>query len=163
MRTETLQTSNSSISECCSRLQSNLESGLQTPQILERQLKFGFNEIDFNHKESLVSNFLEKFKDPMISLLLSSAAISIVVGNKSDAFSIVGAVIIVLTVAFVQENKSAESLKALRTLAPPTCRAIRDGKQSEFLARNLVLGDIVVFSRGDRIPADCRIISVLNL
>jgi Ca2+-transporting ATPase len=65
-------------------------------------------------------------------------------------------------VAFVQEYKSKKSLEALNRLAPPQCHVVRDGHTRTIPAAQLVPGDIIRFARGDRIPADTRIISVLN-
>lgn len=65
---------------------------------------------------------------------------------------------IVVTVAFVQEYRSEESLKELNKLVPPSCNAIRAGCHQKFLAKYLVPGDIVLLSTGDRVPADLRLI-----
>lgn len=70
---------------------------------------------------------------------------------------------IVVTVAFIQEYRSEKSLKELNKLVPPSCKAIRNGKHEDFLARYLVPGDIVVISMGDRIPADLRLIETHDL
>ncbi|CAO3624168.1 unnamed protein product [Cunninghamella echinulata] len=80
-----------------------------------------------------------------------------------DAISIAVAIIIVVTVAFVQEYKSEKSLEALNKLVPHHCHLIRDGQLSSVLANVLVPGDLVQFSIGDRIPADCRLVSAVDL
>lgn len=68
-----------------------------------------------------------------------------------------------VTVAFVQEYRSEKSLEELNKLVPPACNCIRDGHAETFLARNLTVGDIVLLSTGDRIPADLRIIEAIDL
>lgn len=70
---------------------------------------------------------------------------------------------IVVTVAFVQEYRSEKSLEELNKLVPPTCRCLRNGEIQIFLARSLVPGDIVILETGDRVPADLRLISSIDL
>jgi Ca2+-transporting ATPase len=106
---------------------------------------------------------LDKFKDPLILLLLGSAVLSVVVGQYEDALSIFTAVVIVGTVGFYQESKSEESLAALNDLVPPSCRVIRNGMIQTIMAEDLVPGDLIKLSTGDRIPADLRIINCSNL
>jgi Ca2+-transporting ATPase len=77
-----------------------------------------------------------------------------------DAISITLAIVIVVTVAFVQEYRSEKSLEALNKLVPPKCHCVRNSVVQEILARELVPGDIVCVSLGDRLPADIRIIEV---
>lgn len=100
-----------------------------------------------------------QFKDPLIGLLLASAFASLLVQQYDDAISITLAVIIVSTVAFIQEYRSEQSLAALTKLIPPQCHCLRNGKTVMVEARELVPGDVVVMSPGDRVPADCRIIA----
>ncbi|XP_072587508.1 calcium-transporting ATPase type 2C member 2 isoform X2 [Vulpes vulpes] len=73
------------------------------------------------------------------------------------------AVLIVVTVAFIQEYRSEKSLEELTKLVPPECNCIREGKLQHLLARDLVPGDIVSLSIGDRIPADIRLTEVTDL
>jgi magnesium-transporting ATPase (P-type) len=70
------------------------------------------------------------------------------------------AILIVVTVAFVQEYRSDKSLAALSDLAPPHCKVLRGGVLSDALAANVTVGDIVVVSVGDRVPADIRLTEV---
>lgn len=80
-----------------------------------------------------------------------------------DAFSITCAILIVVTVAFVQEYRSEKSLQELNKLVPPTCRCIRNSTVQSFLARDLVPGDIVLLATGDRVPADMRLFEAIEL
>ncbi|KAK7830309.1 hypothetical protein U0070_018817 [Myodes glareolus] len=73
------------------------------------------------------------------------------------------AVLIVVTVGFIQEYRSEKSLEELTKLVPPECNCLRDGKLQHMLARDLVPGDIVSLSIGDRIPADIRLTEVTDL
>lgn len=80
-----------------------------------------------------------------------------------DAISITIAIIIVVTVAFIQEYRSEKSLEELKKLVPPECHCLREGRVETFLARNLVPGDIVYLNVGDRVPADIRIFEAIDL
>lgn len=80
-----------------------------------------------------------------------------------DAVSITVAIIIVVTVAFIQEYRSEKSLEELKKLVPPECHCLREGRLETFLARELVPGDIVHLCVGDRVPADCRLYETNDL
>ena len=97
------------------------EEGLSTAVASSRAITFGPNELPEEEDEPLWQKFLEKLKEPMIALLMASAGISLLTGQYNDAISIFIAVLIVVTVAFVQEYKSDQSLAALSKLAPPRC------------------------------------------
>jgi Ca2+-transporting ATPase len=107
--------------------------------------------------------YLEKFKDPLIMLLLGSAVLSVLVHQYEDALSIAVAVLIVATVGFVQEYQSEQSLEALNSLVPPRCNVLRGGTYYNILAEDLVPGDIIKIHTGDRIPADCRVLQCSGL
>ncbi|KAI9352813.1 calcium-transporting ATPase 1 [Obelidium mucronatum] len=99
----------------------------------------------------------------MNMLLLASAAVSLCIGEMEDAISITLAMFIVVTVAFVQEYRSEKSLEALNTLLPHYCTVVRNMTTLKIFAEDLVPGDIVHFSAGDRIPADLRLITANDL
>ena len=96
-------------------------------------------------------------------LLLGSATLSVLVGQYEDALSIAAAVIIVGSVAFIQEYRSEKSLEALTTLVPPRCNVIRGGQTLNILAAELVPGDIIKLCAGDRVPADARLVNSNDL
>ncbi|KAG8286663.1 ATPase, P-type (transporting), HAD super, sub IC [Homalodisca vitripennis] len=73
------------------------------------------------------------------------------------------AILIVVTVAFVQEYRSEKSLEELTKLVPPGCHCLREGQLETFLARDLVPGDIVHINVGDRVPADIRLFEAIDL
>uniref|UniRef100_A0A671WWS2 P-type Ca(2+) transporter n=1 Tax=Sparus aurata TaxID=8175 RepID=A0A671WWS2_SPAAU len=105
----------------------------------------------------------EHFKDPLILLLLASAVISVLMHQFDDAISITVAIIIVVTVAFVQEYRSEKSLEELGKLVPPECHCVREGNLEHLLARELVPGDTVCLSVGERVPADLRLFESTDL
>jgi Ca2+-transporting ATPase len=128
-----------------------------------RQKIHGENELPKEEKDHIIVRYLEQFKEPLILLLLGSSILSIIVGQYEDAFSIAAAVIIVASVAFYQEYKSEEALEALGHLVPLKATVFRDNGAVVVPAIELVPGDIIILRAGDRIPADARIISCVDL
>lgn len=121
------------------------------------------NEFDVVEDMPLWRKYIEQFKEPMIVLLLASGLVSVCMGQYDDAVSITVAILIVVTVAFIQEYRSDKSVEAIKKLVPPGCHCVREGKMSDFLARDLVPGDLVSISVGDRVPADLRLIEAVDL
>uniref|UniRef100_G1N5F8 Calcium-transporting ATPase n=1 Tax=Meleagris gallopavo TaxID=9103 RepID=G1N5F8_MELGA len=141
----------------------DLQTGLSEFSVLQRRLKHGWNE--FSVDDSFIFNKKMRcwFKNPLILLLLASALVSVITKEYEDAASITMAVLIVVTVAFIQEYRSEKSLEELNKLVPPECNCLREGKLQHLLARELVPGDIIYLSVGDRVPADLRLIEVTDL
>jgi Ca2+-transporting ATPase len=142
----------------------HLSHGLSNASVPhQRSLAGGPNEFAVKAPDSPYKKFLEQFSEPLILLLLGSAAVSAILGEWDDALSIALAVVVVITVGFVQERRSEKSLEALNKLVPHYCHLVRDNQSSTILANELVPGDVVTFSTGDRIPADIRILEAVSL
>lgn len=110
--------------------------------------------------QSIVQGIFQQLKEPLILMLLSSAVLSLILGNTADAISIFFALFIVSLVAAIQEVRSERALQKLQTLVPQTAKTI-DGRQIH--SDNLNIGDIVLLETGDRIPADVRLIQSVSL
>merc|ERR1711962_182130 len=130
--------------------------GLSRLQAEERYATFGYNELVDKDVEPVWKKYLEQFKNPLIMLLLCSALVSLFMHQFDDAASITLAIVIVVTVSFIMEYRSEQTLQKLKKLVPPSCTCVRDGRQESFEARYLVPGDLVQLVTGDRIPADLR-------
>ncbi|XP_012587531.1 PREDICTED: calcium-transporting ATPase type 2C member 1 [Condylura cristata] len=151
------------VSEVASILQADLQNGLNKSEVSHRRAFHGWNEFDISEGEPLWKKYISQFKNPLIMLLLASAVISVLMHQFDDAVSITVAILIVVTVAFVQEYRSEKSLEELSKLVPPECHCVREGKLEHTLARDLVPGDTVYLSVGDRVPADLRLFEAVDL
>ncbi|CAL8354368.1 unnamed protein product [Arctogadus glacialis] len=151
------------VNEVACILQAELQLGLSQEEVARRRAYHGWNEFDISEDEPLWRKYMCQFKDPLILLLLASAVISVLMHQFDDAISITVAIIIVVTVAFVQEYRSEKSLEELGKLVPPECHCIRDGRLEQLLARELVPGDTVCLSVGERVPADLRLFEAIDL
>ncbi|EED93486.1 predicted protein, partial [Thalassiosira pseudonana CCMP1335] len=112
----------------------------------------------------IITAFYDQLKEPLIIMLLFSAAISLFLGNSADAMSIALALTIVSLVAAIQEYRSEQALEKLADLVPHTCTVVRDGRAIDhFPAKQLVVGDLVMLSTGDRVPADVRLVDGVEM
>ncbi|XP_078520006.1 calcium-transporting ATPase type 2C member 1 isoform X3 [Lissotriton helveticus] len=151
------------VSEVVSILQADPQSGLTASEICHRRTFHGWNEFDISEDEPLWKKYISQFKNPLLMLLLASAVISVLMHQIDDAISITVAILIVVTVAFVQEYRSEKSLSELSKLVPPECNCLREGRVEHTLARDLVPGDTVYLTVGDRVPADLRLFEAMDL
>ncbi|XP_061714734.1 calcium-transporting ATPase type 2C member 1-like isoform X1 [Cydia pomonella] len=149
--------------EVADRLHVDVRRGLSWREANDRMNFVGPNEFQVKEEDPLWKKYIEQFQNPLILLLLGSAVVSIIMRQYDDAISITVAIMIVVTVAFVQEYRSEKSLEELNKLVPPTCNCLREGSIEHFLARNLVPGDIVHLNVGDRVPADLRLFDSTDL
>ena len=156
------------VEEVKEELSTNLEKGLTSKQVKEKQETIGFNELKAKKKKSLLVKFLEQFKDFMIIVLIIAAIVSGIIGvlqgeGITDTIIILIVVIVNAIIGVAQENKAEKSLEALQKLSAHASKVIRDGKLCVVQSRELVPGDIVVLDTGDYVPADLRIIEAVNL
>ena len=119
-------------------------------QAEERYSTFGYNELVGKEEEPVWRKYLEQFKNPLIILLLCSAVVSVAMQQLDDAASITLAIIIVVTVGFIQEYRSEQTLEKLKKLVPPICVCLREGRPDTLQAKYLVPGDLVTLQTGDR-------------
>lgn len=153
-----------SVKDTVTHFRSSIHAGISASAIPALQAIHGYNEFSVSTPEPAILKFAKTiYESPLILLLCASAVISAVMGNIDDAVSITVAVTIVLTVGFVQEQRSEKSLEALNKLVPHHCHVIRDEREVHIMANELVPGDIVTLSTGDRVPADIRIITAVDL
>ena len=106
---------------------------------------------------------IDQLKDFLIIILLVAALVSMVLGEFIDAGVIMAIVVLNAVIGVVQESKAEKSLAALKKMAAPVAKVIRDGHVMDLPSRELVPGDIVLLETGNYVPADVRLIEAINL
>ena len=155
--------SQKSIRQTLEYLETDAQNGLSSKEAQNRLIKYGKNRLQEAPKETNLQRFINQLKDPLIFILLVSAAISILLKEVSDACIILIVVLINATVGVIQEGKAQKALDALKELTTLHAIVRRDQKQMEICADELVPGDIVLLEPGRQVPADLRLISSSNL
>jgi Ca2+-transporting ATPase len=137
--------------------------GLTKDEASLRLEKYGPNELQETKRVTALQIFLNQFTDVFVIMLLIATLISFVVGEIPDALTIAAIVVLNAIVGFVQEYRSEKAMEAMRKLAAPKARLMRNGQEVQVPAKNVVPGDIVLLEAGDRIPADGRVIEAVEL
>jgi Ca2+-transporting ATPase len=148
--------------EVISELGSGVD-GLREEEAKSRLRRFGYNELGRERKSSPSVVFLRQFKDILVIILLAATVLSFALGETVDAMVILTIVFAVSLLGFFQEYRAERALEALKRMAALTATVLRGGVETEIPAREIVPGDVVVLSVGDRIPADLRLIETVNL
>ena len=143
---------------------STSDQGLDPSEVQQRLKLHGPNALEAEARVPGWKKFLAQFQDFLILILLAAAVISIAVSRELKTPIVV--FVVVLTnaiIGFIQENRAEASLDALRRMLSPSTRVRRNGQVQNISTVDLVPGDIVIVEAGDRIPADGRIITAINL
>jgi Ca2+-transporting ATPase len=138
------------------------EPGLSEGEARLRLARDGANELPVSKPRGLLRLAREVASEPMFLLLVACGAIYMVLGDKQEAFMLLGFVFVVMGISFVQQRRSERSLDALRDLSSPRALVLRDGVTRQIAARELVVGDTVLLAEGDRVPADGRLLEAQN-
>ena len=152
-----------SIEEICHELKTDIQNGLTSTDAKQRLQKLGRNKLPEQKKISAFKIFINQFSSFIIWILIIAALIAGLLGEIIDSLAIGVIVIFNAILGFIQEYRAEESLTALKKLASPTSKIIRDGKLQTISSYDLVLGDLVLLESGDRIPADGRFIKIYQL
>ena len=156
------------IEEAISALDTNPELGLESWQISDRQAVYGRNELNTKSGRSKLSIFVDQFTNIMLLMLMGvavvSAGLDLRVGNfPKDAIAIAAIVILNGILGYIQESRAEEALAALKRMAAPNVRVLREGKVAEIQSVELVVGDIVFVDAGMQIAADGRLVEAVKL
>ncbi|RLI15864.1 ATPase, partial [Candidatus Bathyarchaeota archaeon] len=103
------------------------ENGLSEKEVAKRLEKYGFNEIETGRKRTALTIFLNQFKSILVLLLVFSTIVSFFLGEIHDAIVILAIIIMNSVLGFIQEYRAEKSLEALKKLAAPKCKVIRNG------------------------------------
>ena len=136
---------------------------LNEKQVLEKQEKYGFNELVEGKQKKIWQIFLEQFKDFLVVILIAAAIVSGILGDWESAIVILIVITINAILGTAQTIKAEQSLQSLKVLSAPMAKVLRDGKIVQIPARELTIGDEVYLEAGDCVPADGRILQSSSL
>lgn len=142
---------------------SNIEKGLKTSEILQRQEKYGKNILTQKKGDGPIKRFLLQFHNPLLYILIVSGFVTLFLQEWADCSVIFGVVLVNAIVGFVQESKAIKSLEALAKSMTTQAVVIRDGVRMHIDSSEVVPGDILFFVSGDKVAADIRLINSREL
>lgn len=131
--------------------------GLSADEARARLAVDGPNALAIAQQRTLLRLALGVAREPMFLLLLAAGGLYIAFGDLQEALTLLGFVVIVMTITVVQEGRTEGALEALRELSSPRAQVLRDGVVITVPARDLVRGDIIRVAEGDRVPADAAL------
>lgn len=140
------------------------ERGLSEQEVKKKLSKYGPNEIKDNFKISLWKIVLRQIKNNLVIYLLVFASIvSFFLGKLITGYTILVVILVVIITGFFQEYKAEKVINSLKNMLMPTSIVIRDGEEKEIPSKEIVPGDILILRPGEKIPADCLILSQTEL
>lgn len=145
------------IEEICKLFGADLQ-GYSSNEAAERLRQVGPNELLGSGRKSMVSILLKQFGDVLILILLAAAVVSGIMGNLTDTLVILIIIILTALLGFLQEYRTEKAISALKKIAIPQVRVMRDQKSGWVPASVLVPGDIIFLEAGNTVPADARLI-----
>jgi P-type Ca2+ transporter type 2C len=136
-------------------------AGLTEEEVNKSRKKFGSNKIEANSKSPFWHSLKDAVAEPMFILLVAAAIIYFILGEFSDAWFMSGAIILVSAISIYQDNRSQNALNSLKEFTQPHASVIRNNELVLLLSEEIVVGDYVVVSEGELVPAD-GVIKQLN-
>jgi P-type Ca2+ transporter type 2C len=128
--------------------------GLSDEEAVRRLADEGPNEMPSAKKRGVFHIALEVIREPMFLLLIACGSLYLLLGDVKEALLLLGFVFVVAGITFFQERKTERALEALRDLSSPRALVIRSGEKKRIAGREVVRGDLLVLSEGDRVPAE---------
>src|ERR671919_1212523 len=138
------------VPEVISRLATAV-TGLTAAEAAKRLEVHGPNELQAHSGESAWRTFAAQFQNVLILILLAGTAVSAFLGHTLEAVVITVIVLFAVLLGFIQEHRAGRALEALRKMAAPVARVLRDGVEEILPARDVVPGDMVFLRAGDRV------------
>lgn len=135
-----------------------MNNGLTTKEVQDRKIKYGLNTLTERNRQSAVKIFFEEFKSPLVVMLFGASAVSFFSGSYISSLLIISIVIISSIINFAVSYKSQKSAEKLASKIQPKATVIRDGKECEIKAVDIVPGDIIKLEAGNVVPADGKVI-----
>lgn len=138
-------------------------TGLSTDEARRRLAVDGPNELPDTSRRGAWMLLREVLLEPMFLLLVACGGIYLALGDRHEALMLLGFVLVVIAITYVQKRRSEQSLDALRDMSSPRALVVRDGQPQRVAGRELVVGDMVLLAEGDRVPADLELFEASNL
>ena len=129
-------------------------SGLTEADAAARLQAEGHNELPQPDRRTPFRIAIEVLREPMLALLLVGGIVYLALGDLKEAIILVAFATMSIVITVVQETRTERVLEALRDLTSPRALVIRDGERKRIAGRDVVRGDLIVLSEGDRVPAD---------
>jgi Ca2+-transporting ATPase len=148
------------VAEC---LGTDSARGLGAAEAALRLAKTGPNEVVEERRRSPLALLVAQLRDFMILVLLAAAVVSGVIGEPQDTIAILVIVLLNAVIGAVQEYRAERAVAALRAMAAPAARVVRDGRQLLVDGSEIVPGDVVALEAGDVVPADLRLVETAEL
>jgi Ca2+-transporting ATPase len=139
------------------------DTGLSSDEARKRLEQYGPNELAEGKGVSSWELLFQQFKNVLVIILIIAVGLSAFLGHEIESIAIGVIVLFAVILGFVQEYRAEKAMEALRKMSAPTATVVRDGEECEIPAREVVPGDIVVLSTGDRVPADARLIESMSM
>lgn len=144
-------------------LASDISAGLSDIEATQRLQQFGENVLPEKKKESKLIRFLKHFNDILIYVLFVAAIVTAILGHYVDTAVILLVAIVNASIGYFQENKAEKALEDIKKMLSLKAQVIRNGVRTDIDASHLTVGDIVLLSPGDKVPADLRLLRADNL
>ncbi|MEA3311614.1 MAG: HAD-IC family P-type ATPase, partial [candidate division WOR-3 bacterium] len=145
-------------------LETDLASGLTVEEAKKRLEEYGANRWVEDKRPNPLAMLGSQFVNPIILILVAALFVSgVILGEWLDAAAIGVILILNAVLGFVQEYRADRTLAALKKLASPRCRVMREGSIKEIDTEELVPGDVVLLAAGDKVPADGRLIDAKHI
>ncbi|MGN6533524.1 MAG: cation-translocating P-type ATPase [Ginsengibacter sp.] len=129
-------------------------AGLSDEEVLHSRKQFGVNKIQTKSESPFWHSLKDAVTEPMFILLVAAAVIYFLLGEFSDAWFMSGAIVLVSAISIYQDNRSQNALNALKKFTQPHATVIRSNQLVHLLSEEIVVGDYVVVSEGELVPAD---------
>ncbi|MCE5213786.1 MAG: cation-transporting P-type ATPase [Methanobacterium sp.] len=139
------------------------EKGLSFDDAKKRLENYGLNQIEEIKKTPIIYKFLANLYQILALLLWAASVLAFISGTPQLGFAIIAVIIINAIFSFWQEYQAEKAIEALKKILPSTAKVIREGKEEEILASDLVPGDIMVLEEGDHISADARLVKAYQM
>jgi cation-transporting P-type ATPase F len=144
-------------------LETDMKMGLSDSEFAARVNRYGPNQLTPKQERSALVEFLLQFHNPLVYILLVATIVTFLLAEYVDSAVIFGVILVNAIIGFVQERKAKKAIDSLKNMLNTKATVIRNGRKISVLASDVTLGDIILLTSGDKVPADCRLVQQTNL